>query len=125
MTEYLFDHDRHARDQWCPGIAGEYSTPNDYEHEHRVAEHEHDTTLLFLIDCTQRFCGRAEKKRILVTGSEERIEPMARFELTITGVEQPIDPDEYGTLTTFPVSDKTIVRDFTLLRQVIPSSNQF
>ncbi|MEI6541065.1 MAG: hypothetical protein WCO86_16305 [Planctomycetota bacterium] len=39
MTEYLFDH---ARDQWCPGIAGEYTpgVDDEHEHEHRVAEHE-------------------------------------------------------------------------------------
>ena len=42
MTEYLFDHDRHARDQWCPGIAGEYTPGVEYEHEHRVVEHEHE-----------------------------------------------------------------------------------
>ena len=42
MTEYLFDHDRYARDQWCPGIAGESTPGVDYEHEHRVAEHEHE-----------------------------------------------------------------------------------
>ena len=56
--------------------------------------------------------GTFEKRRFLLTGSEERIEPMERFELTIIGVERPIDSDEYGTLTTFPVSSKTIVRDF-------------
>ena len=33
---------RHPRNQWCPGIAGEYTPGVDYEHEHRVAEHEHE-----------------------------------------------------------------------------------